>query len=123
MALDSDRSEPAYQLGRLFAELEKTQQDALPSLNDTIKDRFFGVASATPRSVFPNLLRSSQHHLKKLDSGRKTYHEKSIQEICSRFSNFPSHLNLEAQGLFALGYYHQRQAIFTKKVAAEVALA
>lgn len=123
MALDPERPEPAYQLGRLFAELEKTQQDAIPSISDTIKDRFFGVASATPRSVFPTILRTSQHHLKKLDSGRKSYHEKSIQEICSRFDEFPSHLNLNGQGLFALGYYHQRQSIFTKKTTAEVVAA
>ena len=57
----------------------------------------------------------SQHHLGKLDHPTRVYHEKQIQEICGRVDNFPSHLNLNDQGLFALGYYHQRQAIFTKK--------
>ncbi|MEP3478562.1 MAG: type I-C CRISPR-associated protein Cas8c/Csd1 [Fuerstiella sp.] len=116
MGLDPDRSEPAYQLGRLFAELEKTQEDALPGINDTIKDRYFSAASATPGSVFPIILRTSQHHLKKLSVGTKIFHERAIQEICGRFNNFPSHLNLNGQGLFALGYYHQRQALFTKKI-------
>lgn len=115
MALDPDRPEPAYQLGRLFAELEKTQEDALPGINDTIKDRYFSAASATPGSVFPIILRTAQHHLKKLSVGTKIFHERAIQEICGRFDNFPSHLNLNGQGLFALGYYHQRQALFTKK--------
>lgn len=115
MALDPDRPEPAYQLGRLFAELEKTQEDALPGINDTIKDRYFGAASATPGSVFPRIIRMSQHHLGKLEHGAKIHRERQIQEICGRFDNFPSHLNLNEQGLFALGYYHQRQAIFTKK--------
>lgn len=123
VALDPQRPEPAYQLGRLFAELEKTQQDALPSVNDTIKDRYFSVASATPRSVFPGILRTSQYHLKKLDFGRKSHHEKAIQEICGRFDQFPTHLNLNGQGLFALGYYHQRQAIFTKKPTPETSAA
>ena len=30
MSLDTTRTDPAYLLGRLFAVLEKTQQDALP---------------------------------------------------------------------------------------------
>lgn len=119
MSLDPDRPEPAYQLGRLFAELEKTQEDALPGINATIKDRYFGAASATPASVFPRIIRGSQHHLGKLEYRSKIHREKQIQEICGRLNGFPSHLNLNDQGLFALGYYHQRQAIFTKKAASE----
>lgn len=115
VALDEERPEPAYQLGRLFAELEKTQQDALPGINDTIKDRYFGAASATPASVFPRLIRLNQHHLGKLDVQGRVYHERRIQGICSRVDRFPGQLNLRDQGLFAIGYYHQRQDIFTKK--------
>ncbi len=115
MALDPDRPEPAYRLGRLFAELEKTQEDAQPGINDTIKDRYFGAASATPGSVFPRLIRLSQHHLGKLEKGTRTYHEKRIQEIAGGLDDFASHLSLRDQGLFAIGYYHQRQDIFTKK--------
>ncbi len=115
VSLDIHRPEPAYQLGRLFAELEKTQEDALPGINDTIKDRYFGAAAATPASVFPRLIRMSQHHLGKLEKGGRNYHEKRIQEICGRLNEFPSHHTLRDQGLFAIGYYHQRQDIFTKK--------
>ncbi len=115
MALDPDRPEPAYRLGRLFAELEKTQEDAMPGINDTIKDRYFGAASATPGSVFPRIIRLSQHHLGKLEKGTRTYHEKRIQEIASGLDSFDTHLSLRDQGLFAIGYYHQRQDIFTKK--------
>lgn len=122
MSLDPERPEPAYQLGRLFAELEKTQEDALPGINDTIKDRYFSAASATPGSVFPILMRTVQHHLRKLEYSSKVFHEKRIQEIAGRLNGFPSHLNLKGQGLFALGYYHHRQDIFTKKdVEPEVA--
>ncbi|MEO2031344.1 MAG: type I-C CRISPR-associated protein Cas8c/Csd1 [Planctomycetaceae bacterium] len=121
MSLDPDRPEASYQLGRLFAELEKTQEDALPGINDTIKDRYFSAASATPGTVFPRIIRMSQHHLRKLDHGSKIHRERQIQEICGRFDDFPSHLNLNNQGLFALGYYHQRQAIFTKRTKPEEA--
>ena len=115
MSLDPDRPEAAYHLGRLFAELEKTQEDALPGIGDTIKDRYFSAASATPASVFPRIIRLSQHHLGKLPKGSKVYHERRIQAICDRCDAFPSHLSLKDQGLFAIGYYHQRQDIFTKK--------
>lgn len=117
VSLDPDYPDPAYHMGRLFAELEKSQEDALPGINATIKDRFFGAASATPGSVFPRLIRMNQHHLGKLEPAAKTYHEKRIQEICQKLNLFPSHLNLQQQGLFALGYYHQRQDIFTKKTS------
>jgi CRISPR-associated protein Csd1 len=30
-------------------------------------------------------------------------------------NSYPTHLNLEEQGLFAIGYYHQRQDFFKKK--------
>jgi CRISPR-associated protein Csd1 len=117
MSLDPERPEPTYHLGRVFAELEKVQEDALPGINATIKDRYFGAASATPASVFPRLIRMSQHHFGKFEGGKRTYHEKRIQEILGHVDEFPSHLSLRDQGLFAIGYYHQRQDIFTKKPA------
>jgi CRISPR-associated protein Csd1 len=113
--LDINRPESAYQLGRLFASLERVQEDALPGLNATVKDRYFGAASSTPASVFPRLIRMNQHHIGKLDGGKKIVAEKRIQEILGRISGFPTHLGLVDQGLFAIGYYHQRQDFFTKK--------
>lgn len=119
VGLDENRPEPAYHLGRLFAALEKAQEDALPGLNDTIKDRFFGAASASPGAVFPRLIRLSQHHLGKLDRGHRIGHERRIQSICKRLDGFSKQLNLPEQGLFAIGYYHQRLDIFTKKTSDE----
>ena len=118
MALDEQNISVGYRLGRLFALLEKSQQDATPGLNATIKDRYFGSASATPRSVFPILLRLTQHHIAKAEYGRTM--DKRIEEVMSGIDNFPSHLNLEKQGLFVLGYYHQRNALYTKNELKEV---
>ncbi len=115
MALDESRTDKSYLLGRLFAALEKCQEDALPGINATIKDRFFGAASSTPASVFPRLIRLNQHHMNKLDGGFRVNHNKRIQQIFSMLEIFPSHLNLQEQGLFAIGYYHQRQDLFTSK--------
>ena len=115
MSLDTTKSDPAYLIGRLFATLEKTQEDALPGINATIRDRFYSSASATPGVVFPRLLRTYQHHLAKLQGGQKVNRERLVQEILSPIEAFPRHLNLEGQSQFALGYYHQRQSFFTKK--------
>jgi len=113
--LDETNTNPGYRLGRLFAVLEKTQQDAMPGINSTIRDRFYSSASATPRSVFGRLLRTYQHHLGKLDIGLKIIHEKRTQEILSAVTDFPAHLNLKDQAQFALGYYHQRKTLFPSK--------
>ncbi|MEM1167395.1 MAG: type I-C CRISPR-associated protein Cas8c/Csd1 [Planctomycetota bacterium] len=104
-----------YQLGRLFAVLEKTQEDALGSVNSSIRETSFGSASATPAAIFPRLVRLHQHHLGKLEGGRRINRDKLMQEICGEIDRFPKHLNLEGQGLFQVGYYHQRQDLFTKK--------
>lgn len=117
--LDIQRPECAYQLGRLFASLERAQEDALPGLNATVKDRYFGAASSTPASVFPRLIRMNQHHIGKLEGGKKVVAERRIQEILGRIRAFPPHLGLVDQGLFAIGYYHQRQDFFTKKDKSE----
>ncbi len=116
MSLDTERPDPAYRLGRLFAALEKTQRDALGErLNTTIRDSFYGSASATPATVFPRLLRVYQHHLAKLEGGRRVHREKLVQEILDPLSGFPAHLGLDDQGLFAIGYYHQTRDFYTKR--------
>ncbi|MCE2960559.1 MAG: type I-C CRISPR-associated protein Cas8c/Csd1 [Akkermansiaceae bacterium] len=115
--LDTQNTDPAYLLGRLFAALEKTQEDSLGNLNAGIRDRFYSSASATPAAVFPRLLRTYQHHLSGLNGGAKVNRERLIQEILSSVdaSGFPNQLSLKKQGIFAIGYYHQRKDFFTKK--------
>ncbi|MES2770607.1 MAG: type I-C CRISPR-associated protein Cas8c/Csd1, partial [Pseudomonadota bacterium] len=112
--LDPTDTRPAYRLGRLFATLEKIQEEANPGLNATIRDRYYGAASSIPISVFTTLLRLKNHHLGKLHIGRATQMEKLIGEIMSGLADFPRILTLPEQGHFALGYYHQRQDFFTK---------
>jgi len=115
MSLDTTRTEPAYLLGRLFAAIEKVQQEALGDVNASIGDRFYSAASATPAAVFSRLLRTHRHHLAKLEGGLRIVREKLVQDINSGLIGFPSHLNLQQQGLFAIGYYHQRKDLFTKR--------
>jgi len=112
--LDLDNTNAAYRLGRLFSVLEKIQEEASPGLNATIRDRYYGAASSTPVAVFTTLLRLKNAHLKKLSLNRSVWFEKLLGEVLSAVTDFPAHLTLADQGRFALGYYHQRQAFFTK---------
>lgn len=114
VSLDDSNTNPGYRIGRLFAALEKIQEEASPGLNATIRDRFYGAASSTPVTVFANLMKLKNHHIAKLEEGRKRYFEKLIGQIMSDINDFPAHLSLADQGRFAIGYYHQRQAFFTK---------
>ncbi len=115
MCLDTERKDPAYRLGRLFAVLEKVQGDALGNVNASVRDRFYSAASATPGVVFPRLLRTYQHHLAKLPDGLKIVRERLAQEILGPVKSFPAHMSLPEQGLFALGYYHQAKDLWTSK--------
>ncbi len=117
MALDVENKNQGYLCGRLFAVLEKIQENAQPGINSTIKDRYYGAASSTPVTVFGRLLNLTNHHLAKLGGGSKTYYEKTIQEIMAGINSngLPAHLSLDDQSRFAIGYYHQRQDLFTKK--------
>ena len=113
--LDLSNTNPAYRLGRLFAVLEKIQEEASPGLNATIRDRYYGAASSTPVAVFTTLLRLKNAHLKKLSPGRTATFEKLLGEVLGPVTDFPKHLPLPDQGRFALCYYHQRHDFFNKK--------
>lgn len=103
----------AYHLGRLFAELEMVQSQAIPGLNATIADRFYGSASSTPAAVFGTLLDGVQNHLAKLrkeKEGAWGGAQKRLEEITLCIDKFPNTLPLRSQAYFSLGYYHHRAA-------------
>ena len=114
VSLYRDEISPGYRLGRLFAVLENVQRTALGrSVNATIRDRYYGAASATPASVFPLLIRNANHHLaniRKAGKGGLTYTlEKEMGQILDGLgATFPRNLRIEDQGRFAIGYYHER---------------
>ena len=115
VALDRENYRPAYLCGRLFAVLEKIQQEASGNnLNRTIKDGYFASASARPSVVFPKLIRLSQYHLNKVKS--PVYFNKLTGEIIGHLDGgFPDTLFLKEQGEFVVGYYQQYQSFFEKK--------
>jgi CRISPR-associated protein Csd1 len=114
--LNPTETDAGYNCGRLFALLEKVQTDSAGGeLNSTIKDRYFSSASTTPALVFSRLFRLSQHHLAKLETGHKIAYDRRIGEVMGLLDQFPRQLSLEDQGRFVIGYFHQRQDIYTSK--------
>lgn len=120
MGLDKQSSNQAYRLGRLFAALEYVQEQAIEGAKATIRSRFLASASSAPASVFPTLMRLSQHHIVKLTGSTNpraaTFHDRQIQEILDGVpGDFPVSLTLADQGRFYIGYYHQRAERFRKR--------
>ncbi len=108
MSLDKNNQNPAYLCGRLFAVLEKVQQEAANNkLNRTIKDAYFASACSQPAIIFPKLMVLAQNHLNKI-SPEKPYFNYQIGDIIGMLnSEFPQTLTLIEQGKFIIGYYQQ----------------
>lgn len=126
VTLDPEERRPAYLCGRLLSVLDEVQESALGNVNATIVDRFYGAASTTPAAVFPYLVRNGQHHLSRLRRDKRgafVILDRTIQEILSGFRGtnraaFPPVLSMEDQGLFVLGFYHQRAERYTRRAKA-----
>lgn len=122
VALDTANTNKGYILGRLFAVYEEVQRAALGgNVNATIKDKFYGSASATPQKVFAALSSGSQNHfskLKKQSPGRAVNLEKLLMTITDLMAPgddpIPVSLASNEQALFGIGYYHQRSDFFRK---------
>jgi CRISPR-associated protein Csd1 len=117
VGLDKENTSVGYRLGRLMAVLERVQGAAQNNPNKTIVDRYYGAASTRPATVFPRLMALAMHHLAKLTAGLEGYYQKNLGEVMDGIAGFPQTLSLEEQGLFALGYYHQR---FFKKTGSDL---
>lgn len=125
---ESKTTDLPYRLGRLFAVLEALQLEAFKDNNNrdskpntTIKDQFFSSACATPAVAFPIIVDRAQKYLRKLKAKNKEglarYYSDMMDDIIGNFEEkrYPAHLSLEDQGIFQIGYYHQRQRMYAKK--------
>jgi CRISPR-associated protein Csd1 len=119
--MDPGHTDPGYLLGRLMAVIERMQQLALgQDVNATVVDRYFSGASAAPASVVPRLLKNLRHHAAKAKddeqrAGTAMWLERQADEILAGVVAFPRYLDLERQGLFVLGYHHQRHWLWMKR--------
>ena len=115
MSLDENNHNIGYLLGRLFAALERAQDRSSPGIQRGIRQVYYASASATPTAAFPRLMQLKNHHIAKLENkGERVNLERLLGSIIDGIDDFPPILSLADQSRFALGYYHQRQAFFTK---------
>ncbi len=126
VSLDPTNADPGYLLGRLFACFEYAQTQALGGkVNATICDKYYGAASATPRSVFPILQRNAMNHLSRLRKNRPPTHRYIDNKITQIYGGatpdelFVATLTMERQAFFAIGYYHQKNDFYTKTASSE----
>lgn len=125
VSLDKEYDNIGYVLGRLFAVLERIQEQAQGrGLNKTIRDTYFGAAASSPLVTFKRLQDLAIHHLAKIRNGGKNtvWLDRLLQEVMDLVppQGIRSIMGLEDQGRFAVGYYQQRQDFFTKKDSGEV---
>ena len=122
--MDPTNTSTGYVLGRLMAVIERIQQEAQGNVNASVIDRYFSGASATPGAVFPRLLKNTRNHIHKIKGdkgeGGAVWMEKMLDEVLSGLDSFPSFIDLEQQGLFVLGYHHQRKWLWTSKEKRDV---
>ena len=122
--MDPTNLSEGYTLGRLMAVLERIQQEAIGGVNASVVDRYFSGASAAPKTVFVRLLKNARHHVTKAkdDEAKAGFIfrlDRLIDEMASRFdpkrNGFPSHLDLEQQGLYVLGYHQMRKWLWMSR--------
>ena len=105
--LDPEVPDVSYHCGRLLAVLAEVQYAALGKVNANIIQRYYASASATPALVLGRIIRTSQHHLAKIEGGLRHLLERRIAGVTRSIDRFPPVLDLEGQSMFALGYYHE----------------
>jgi CRISPR-associated protein Csd1 len=107
--LNPESRDPAYLCGRLFAVFDRLQYLAIGGVNAGVVERYYASASTTPALVMGRLFRNAQFHLAKTEGGVAGNVSKDFEAFAAALGNeFPATLDLEGQGRFALGYYHQK---------------
>lgn len=120
MSLARTNPDPAYCLGRLFAAYTYAEH-SYTKRSATLRDKYMAGASATPAGIFPLLMKGYENNrsaLLKTSDRRKEFGKRAdravseIIELLDGATDLPKSLNLEGQGRFFIGFYHQWNAFF-----------
>ena len=122
MALNPECKDIPYVLGRLFSVYEQIQYfSANGNLNAPIKNRYFNLCMTNPAIGYPIIGKLSINHLRKLNTYQAIKMEKKLRSLLDLLQKedgktiFPKMLNLQQQGEYYLGYYHQTQERYENK--------
>lgn len=115
--LNPDHPAPAYHCGRLLAILANLQRAALGDVGAGVVQRYYAAASQTPGLIIGRLVSNARNHLGKLEGGLAFWYENQIADVMGHLGDgAPRILDLNGQGLFALGYYQQLAALRKKTI-------
>ena len=107
-ALDPNRPEVSYHLGRLLAIMDQLYAADDRDSRGLLASRYFRAASTTPLVVFGRLLSLAEYYLARLESNPlKQWFRNHLMDVTNRITAIPRTLSFEDQAVFALGYYHQ----------------
>lgn len=116
-SLTKDSHKIAYCCGRLMATFEAIQWAALGDVGANVSDKSYAAAATTPSRIFGRLGAGAINHLSKLkgdpaNKGTGIALERRLQEIYDAIpaASFPNTLSLEEQGIFDIGYWHEKAA-------------
>lgn len=110
--LNPNHPEPAYHCGRLLAFFSNLQRAALGDVGAGVVQRYYAATSQTPGLILGRLTSNARNHLGKLEGGLAHWYENQIADVMARLGDgAPRILDLNGQGLFALGYYQQLAAL------------
>jgi len=107
-ALNPNRPEVSYQLGRLLAIMDQLYAADDRDARGLLASRYFRAASTTPLVVFGRLLGLAEYYLARVEPEKlKQWFRNHLMEVTNRISTIPRTLSFEDQAIFSLGYYHQ----------------
>lgn len=117
MALDKENLDRSYLFGRLLAVLEAVEKSTYYRGEDreTNAIRMQAVFAQRPLYAWGILENKLNPYFSKLNSGLRKYFKDIISEITDKLEADNKDLSKKLDDVYILGYYHQRQALHTKK--------
>lgn len=118
MALEEYRKDRSYQFGRLLAIMEKIEKDTYESDEEREANaiRMQTVFVQRPGYATKIILGQLKNvYYPKLPPGLRGYYDKMIGQIMEIISAFDEEYNKSLSETYLLGYYLQKNALYTKK--------
>ena len=119
MTLEPEKKDCSYQFGRLLAVLEKVERDTFGSDESREPNAIRQQSVFCQRPLYAaNNIESQleRAYFPRLTPGSRMFYKKLIGEIMENIGQFPEHQWNQPLGeTYLLGYYLQRNALYTAK--------
>ncbi len=118
MAFEPEKQDRSYQFGCLLAVMEKVERDTYDreETREPNAIRLQSVFCKRPMQTAAVLNERLQPYFARLKPSVRAFYKKRIGEIMSIISSIPEEQNRPLRESYLMGYYLQRQALYTKNV-------